>query len=163
MGFSMPDEGADSATPRAVWNGLMGVDVAREVLRLLPSGFLREYEGLCLRAFSPLNGVSQGSPDAAVAAARPTRARTSTGQTETRGGAHNHKRQGLSTRGVIKSEAAVMLKRRIDRKLRQLARDIRAEEDQPRNEMRRCTRCRTFAEGDWLYCPRDGAPTEQVD
>lgn len=143
-------------------DGVDGVEV--EVYRLLPSGFLREYEGLCLRAFLPLNGTPGGDPSVGVAEGRAVRVRTSTGQTETRGAAHNRKRQGLSQRGVVGDERALRLKDKIDRKLRALAREIRGVENgEVRNEMRRCSRCRTFAEGDWLYCPRDGAPTEQVD
>lgn len=142
-------------------DALAGVEA--EILRLLPEPFLREYEGMCLRAFLPLNGTPPGDPEVGVAEGKPVRARVSTGQTETRGAAHNRKRQGLSQRSVLGDSRAFVLKQRIDRKLRALARQMRVDGTEVRNEMRRCTRCRTFAETDWLYCPRDGAPTEQVD
>ena len=161
----MPD-GNGVARSNGVMPGMMAVEA--EVLRMLPEGFLREYERLCLRAFRPLAGTPTDTDSAGVAQGRPVRARVSTGQTETRGAAHNRKRQGLSQREVLGSEQALHIKSRIDRKLRALARTMReqlegVEEGLVRNELRRCSRCRTFAEGDWLYCPRDGAPTEQVD
>ena len=137
--------------------------VKAEVIRVLPQGFLAVYEDLVLRSSPSLRGASGASAEVGVASGKALRTRTSTGQTETRSGAHNRKRQGLSQRSVLGDERALVLRRRIDRKLRALAREIRGEDEGIRNELRRCTRCRTFAEGDWLYCPRDGAPTEQVD
>lgn len=141
--------------------GMLGVEV--EILRLLPGGFVSAYEEICLRAFAVLRGTTSGDTSVGVSPGKAVRARVSTGQVETRSGAHNRKRQGLSQRGVVSDERALRLKARMDRKLRALAREMRGVDEGVRNELRRCTRCRTFAEGDWNYCPRDGAPTEQVD
>jgi hypothetical protein len=137
-------------------------DVSRDLLRILPSSFVGGYEDLVLRCFPVLRGASDRDPDAAVSDGRPLRVRTSTGQTETRGGAHNARRSGLNTRDPLGSERAIRLRAKVDRKLRALAREMSADVTR-RDQLRRCTRCRTFADAEWNFCPRDGAPTEQVD
>jgi len=137
-----------------------------ELVRSLPPRFTSAYEALLLRCFPVLRGAAERDPDAAVSSTKSVRARVTTGQTETRGAAHNARRSGLSQRDPLGSEKAIRLRARVDRKLRALAREMSAfieGTDQRRDQLRRCTRCRTFADTDWLYCPRDGAPTEQVD
>lgn len=156
-------QGAPDVTDAGVERrGVMRSGVETELIRSLPSSFVGEYEDLLLRCFPVLRGASDRDPDAAVAAGKPVRARTSTRQTETRGGAHNARRSGLNTRDPLGSERAIRLRARVDRKLRALAREM-ASDGQRRDQLRRCTRCRTFADAEWNFCPRDGAPTEQVD
>jgi hypothetical protein len=145
---------------------VVGSRVEGELIRLLPGGFSGAYEELVLRCFPVLRGEGARDPESVVAPSRAVRTRVSTGQTETRGGAHNARRSGLNTRDPLGSERAIRLRARVDRKLRALAREMQAYLDagnERRDQLRRCTRCRTFADTDWLYCPRDGAPTEQVD
>jgi hypothetical protein len=145
---------------------VVGSRIDGELVRLLPAGFSGAYEELVLRCFPVLRGDPAKDPESVVAPGRAVRTRTSTGQTETRSGAHNARRSGLNTRDPLGSERALRLRARVDRKLRALGREMQTYLDagnERRDQLRRCTRCRTFADTDWLYCPRDGAPTEQVD
>jgi hypothetical protein len=158
----MPDGGVDAGVGMGPTARVVTTRDDGDLLRMLPPVFLGSYEELVLRCFPVLRGEVEKDPNSAVAEGRALRVRTSTGQTETRSGAHNARRSGLSQRDPLGSERAIRLRARIDRKLRALAREINAAGER-RDQLRRCTRCRKFADTDWLYCPRDGAPTEQVD
>jgi hypothetical protein len=128
-----------------------------QVLDAMPEDFVFLYELLWLDAF----GRQRGGVDNQIAAARRV-TRTSTSQTETRGPAKP--RTGPKLVDPMGNEAALLFKRRVDRKLRALARDIRAwlDHDTVRAGIRRCTKCRRYAEDTWTHCPWDGAPTEEV-
>lgn len=73
---------------------------------------------------------------------------------------------GGGTRGsegaILLSEDALSRKRRIDRVLRQLAREskLEASKDTPK-----CTLCGRFVQVDWTYCPKCGVeePTRKRD
>ncbi len=158
----MTDAGVEGLGDARPMVRIVGDRIEGELLRSLPPRFTSAYEALLLRCFPVLRGDPAKDPDAAVAPGRALRVRTSTGQTETRSGAHNSRRSGLSRRDPLGEERAIRLRARVDRKLRALAREMDTEGER-RDQLRRCTRCRTFADTDWLYCPRDGAPTEQVD
>lgn len=154
--------------------GLDAFSVEREVLRYLPEGFLLQYELLWLRAYGAAGGAGErrADPDAAVVGTRRV-VRTSTGQTETRGGAHaGHRAPGTGTKVTVRDDRAFRAKQRADRKLRAIGRDIADElglmsggGGVERAGVRRCTRptCRKWAEESWTYCPWDGAPTEEVN
>jgi hypothetical protein len=145
--------------------GLRASDVALEVLRMIPEGFLLQYELLWLRGLKGgVSGPNGGDPDSAVEPARRV-TRTSTSQVETRGAAKSGgRRQGVSGRTLLGDLRAVAYRARIDRKLRALGREMaRWADDGGQVRMRRCTRCRVWTEEGWNYCPRDGAPTEEVD
>ncbi len=133
---------------------------AEIVLRSLPNAFLDSYLALNVASSSSSGVVSVGKKSAKAVT------RTSTSQTETRGPAKSAK-AGLSHRHVITYERALVERRKVDRKLRALAREIKAFLDGPhadpvRSGVRRCTRCKTFTDSNWNYCPDDGAPTEEM-
>jgi hypothetical protein len=151
--------------------GLDAFSVEREVLRYLPDGFLFRYELLWLRAYGAAGGAGEkvADPDAAVVGTKRV-TRVSTGQTETRGGAHaGHRMPGVGTKVIVRDDRAFRIKQRVDRKLRALAREIGVylsdDGGVERAGVRRCTRptCRKWAEESWTFCPWDGAPTEEVN
>lgn len=129
----------------------------------LPSDFAAWYAELVSSSLS--DGLERGP--ATVPRARGSRVtRVSTSQIETRGPANAGGRAGLSTRSIIKDERMLALKSRIDRKLRALARDIRrgmAPDSAVRSGIRRCGKCKRYAEADWNWCPWDGGRTEELD
>ena len=146
--------------------GLNDKAVAAEVLLLLPEQFVTSYEELFLgvwKAPGLSGGVRIG--DAEAESPQALKWRTSTSQTETRGTA-SPKGSGSTVKGLgIKNTRAEATKDWADRKLRKLAREIRArmaDEDAP---LRRCTgrKCRRLAEDTWNYCPNCGAPTQEDD
>lgn len=142
---------------------LTALGLEREAISTMPEGFLFRYELLFLAAYGrAVVGVQRRDGEVQVSGARRV-VRVSTSQTETRGPA---KRGGKapSAGGVdIGHEAALAFKRRIDRKLRSLDRDIqRFLRDDVRAGVRRCSTCRKFGEDDWLYCARCGHPMEEV-
>lgn len=143
------------------------LEVKYEILSVLPESFLHGYEQLWVRMSSGRTR-ERVDPDAATAKVPSgARVRTDSNQVDARGGARaGGKRAGVSSRNVISDMRAAALKARVDRKLRVLARDMLAflEGSGSVNSLvRRCTRCKGWAEDTWNYCPRDGAPTEQVD
>lgn len=146
--------------------GMSEQQVAAEVLLLLPSEFLDAYEQVFLAAWGGpgVSGPRPADPESAASPARPTRWRTSSGQTETRGAASTKGRArgggGVSVRDI----RAQATKEWADRKLRKLARDVRTRLQDEAGGIRRCTgsRCRRLAEDTWNYCPNCGAPTEDV-
>jgi hypothetical protein len=149
--------------------GLDAFAVSVEVLKYLPESFVLQYELLWLRAYGAAGGAGErrADPDAAVVGTRRV-TRTSTGQTETRGGAHaGHRAPGVGTKVTVRDEVALRAKQRVDRKLRALAREMSAASGGgvERAGVRRCTRpaCRRWAEESWTHCPWDGAPTEEVN
>lgn len=146
--------------------GRVGVtveDVEREVLAALPDDFVFRYELLWLRCFAAaVGGRPGGALPAQVAKARRV-VRTSTGQTETRGGAHGGKLAGAAEKTTVANDAALAFKASVDRRLRKIARDMRAwlGGDDARAGVRVCTRCRRFGEDTWTFCPYDGQPMEE--
>lgn len=146
--------------------GLSDKAVAAEVLLLLPTDFLNEYESLWLRTWGApgmSGGVRIGDENAESPAA--LKWRTSSGQVETRGTA-SKKGAGSTVKGLgVKDMRAAATKDWADRKLRKLARDIRLRLSDEEGRVRRCagSRCRRLAEDTWAYCPTCGAPTEEVD
>lgn len=90
--------------------------------------------------------------------------RTSSGQTETRGGAKASGKKGGAGGPTVKSARIMALKTSIDRKLRKIAREIE-------NRMaggiaetpRKCTRCGKYGEDTWIWCPWDGAAMQSED
>lgn len=162
-----PDRGVDAtehvlpSALRTVRREEVRLSVGGELLRLLPSDFVTQYEALFLRAFAASNGSR--SDVGVVGAKRITR--VSTNQVETRGGAKS-KRAGSSEKNIIHDQRALGFKAKVDRKLRKLSRDIRQwmeAENMTHTSVRRCTRCRKYADDTWSFCPFDGAPTEEVD
>ena len=143
---------------------LTALGLEREAVSTMPEGFLFRYELLFLATYGrAIVGAQRRDGEVQISSARRV-VRVSTNQTETRGPA---KRGGKPSQigGVdIGREVALGFKRRIDRKLRAIDRDIqRFLRDDVRAGMRRCSVCRKFGEDDWLYCARCGHPMEEVD
>lgn len=128
----------------------------------LPPDLERVYGLLCSEALVQPAAAYVGDPIEKAKGRMVTR--TSTGQTETRGGAKGSRKSGGS-KDMIRSEAAFNYKSKIDRKLRKLTREIKTwlqGSGEYRDDVRRCTVCRKFGEPEWLYCPQDGKPMESV-
>lgn len=143
-------------------------ELEREVWDRMPERFRFLYEIMWLRAFGPSIGgrYSNGSdPNVVVSTKRVVR--VSTNQTETRGGASGGKKlAGSSTKDTISSDMALEQLRKVDRRLRTIAREMAVflgGEQMRGGSVRRCSRCKRYGDGDWLYCPRDAAPMEEVD
>lgn len=129
---------------------------------LLPPDLVENYRSLAGRALSLPGGVYVG--DAIEKASGRAVTRISSGQTETRGPAKGSRKSGGS-KDFIRDERAFAFKGKMDRKLRKLAREIRAwlnDSGETRYDVRRCSVCRQFGDPEWLYCPKDGKPMESV-
>lgn len=144
--------------------GLSDKSVAAEVLLLLPGDFLDQYEHLYMAVWPIGSGVRIGDVDAESPVATKWRVRTS--ETETRGTA-SPKGHGSTSKGIgVRDVRAAATKDWADRRLRKLAREIKARmTDDGSVGMRRCTgpRCRRLAEDTWNYCPACGSSTEEWD
>lgn len=143
-------------------------ELEMEVWRRLPERFRLAYELVWLRAFgASIGGRYGGGVEQNVVASSKRVTRTSTSQVETRGGAHSGKKlAGASVRGVIGDEAALAQLRRMDRRLREIARQASVwlgTGVEGGGMVRRCSVCKQFGDGEWLYCPKDGKPMEDVD
>ena len=143
--------------------GLNDRQVAAEVLMYLPDGFVTAYEGLWLAAYgtgavrvadNPRNGVVKDQPP-----------RVSSGTTDRMGGVGvSGKKSGARVTSTLHSERALILKSRVDRKLRSLAREIVNDVDTIISLPRRCAgRCKRWADPEWSYCPNCGGPTQTID
>jgi hypothetical protein len=153
-----------------VFNGAYSAgipDLEREVWDRMPVRFRLLYELVWLRAFGASVGGRHGgvvTQNVVHGAKRVTR--VSSGQTETRGGAHSGKKLvGASDKDVISNASALAMLRRVDRRLRQVARDmdVYLHAGAADKVKRRCSVCKKFGDDEWLYCPRDGRPMEQVE
>lgn len=102
-------------------------DIERELLGYMPRAFVLMYYGLVEKAFaqytSPLGHAGEGG-----------------------GGG---KKRFTTHNGGLADEAAAGEKRRIDRTLRQMVRDI---DEGTRKERPKCQHCGRFVDGAWDYC-----------
>lgn len=155
----------DSAGPRGEDLDLLA--------RFLPRDFLFCYEVLIHRGLViPGSAVRGGrgydeTVDAGVG-------RTSGGLKAVRSGSPElnlvagvqKKNQG-SRKAVIRSDAAILYRSRIDRRLRKLAREMLVwlEEGRSNRTVRKCTgrRCGQFAEEGWNFCPNCGSPVDEFE
>lgn len=146
--------------------GVVLGSIDAEILEVLPEGFVFQYTALWLQGA----GISVGGvpglgkvvePNVVAKARRVTR--VSTNQTETRGGAKQSRSDSVG--GVdFANEAYVNYRRRVDGKLRKLAREIRSfRGDRVKAGVRRCSACKRFGDDEWVYCPWDGQRMEEVD
>lgn len=160
---------------RAIWTGVGatgGVGPRGEDLELLgrylPTGFLFAYEILIHRAV--VLSSSRGY-DSTVQkdAGRPTGGLGSTRSetVERRIGAGGGSRKFGGSRDLVRDEASLEFRRRIDRKLRKLGREMLVwlEGTRGKTTYRRCggRKCGAFADEEWNYCPKCGAATEERD
>lgn len=69
---------------------------------------------------------------------------------------------GAEDGGVIRDEIALAFKARVERKIRQLTREMESwlasrSSVREENVVRRCEKCRRFVEAGWKFCPLDGS------
>lgn len=153
--------------------------ISLEILYLLPREFVDRYIDMWTRALGP--GIK--APGEAMARdSELGRANTDTSKKGLMVGAGSG---GVSKRYkkifVIADERALMLKDRIDKRLRGMAREIRRElgeleergrlEEKARksgeklgNWMSKCGKCGKLGSAEWAYCPYDGSSlTPKID
>lgn len=145
-----------------------------EVIRALPDSFLTVYEALWVKSMDAGDGTSnhplsgRGS-DLEMPGGKATgQWRVSSGEVTTVG-----KRNGpeLKTVGktarTMRDERAFRLKTKIDKRLRQMAREISAflENREVRGATQRiCAgKCKRIGEKDWSYCPNCSSPMRELD
>jgi hypothetical protein len=134
---------------------------------MLPDSFTNAYELLFIRIYGS-GGASVQDADTVTAPARRI-TRLSTSATETRGAAKSGgRKQGVSTKTVVRDNRALAAKEAVDRKLRRIARELSASlsgRDDVPAIVRRCTgpSCRKWAEDGWVWCPWCRSATEDVE
>jgi hypothetical protein len=144
----------DGAAVRVAW--------AADELRMMPAVFVDAYGALWEASLRHPQG-SLGGPGGDIRVVpRVNTARTSSGQSLTRRGAHPEGKSGGSERDIVVSERMLREKGRVDRKLRKLAREV---EGVLRGETKktsggRCWGCGRMTEGEWRYCPWDGVKVQ---
>lgn len=136
--------------------GLSLQSVGAEVLLFLPRDFTDAYEDLWIRAHgTEVKGMQEGKNERVRS--RRIDGRVKSDGVESMAPAASAKK--LVERIPIGDEKALATKQRVDRKLRRIGREIsRGMLD----TKRRCTKCRKWSEPDWVFCPYDGASTEEV-
>jgi hypothetical protein len=131
--------------------GVPHSQISLEVLYFLPQAFLTQYQEMFVRALKSDGGEDQRN-----------RSQQEAGQVEKAAGGSTGRRYKKSF--VVLDEKALDLKSTIDKRLRMVARDIRAglagesEEAREAGGPTRCGRCGTFISRGWKYCPKDGSP-----
>lgn len=121
---------------------------------LMPDALVDAYEFLHTQVF----GGARVAPEAGVGEIGPAEQwlLTSDGQRR-RGPAKRGKQYSASVRGVIRDERALELKKRVDKRLRKMARDIYREwKGLEEEEQAKCFSCHKLAESGWKWCPRCG-------
>lgn len=129
--------------------GVPHSQISLEVLYFLPKTFVEMYGTLFTRAVKSDGGESaraEGQLQAGELA-------KATG----RGAKTNQKRYKRTF--VVLDERALELKTKLDKRLRQMAREIELElSGLPiEKKARQCGSCGTFLQGVWKYCPMDGS------
>jgi hypothetical protein len=140
--------------------GLGYNQISLEILYLLPEEFIGRYIWLWEKALGPAgSGEAAGRQAARNGGLGLARTRTEkkgvvpTGASPTQ---KKWKRMGLS----VRDEKALELKDRIDRRLRAIARDIRAYEVEgmmAKQQTAQCISCRRMGDPNWKFCPYDGS------
>jgi hypothetical protein len=143
--------------------GLAAGTASLHALFLLPRDFVQRYEALFWRALaeespsqtSP-NLDHSGEPEGPVS--RPSsqtrlspRAKTTIGPVKK--APKRHQKHWL-----VRDEAALELKKQIDRKLRGLARDMKVHEQSRPATTPRCGSCKRYVEPHWNFCASCGSP-----
>lgn len=138
--------------------GVPHSQISLEVLYFLPKGFLDSYAELFSKAVK-----SDGGSDAQGQRAA-NDGELGKAQTKNGGGAKTNGRRYKRT-FVVLDENALELKTRVDKRLRSLAKQIRAELDLTKRERdvlaqgrkaEQCGQCRGFMQDGWRFCPLCG-------
>lgn len=129
--------------------GVPHAQVSLDVLYFLPQGFLNAYADLFTRAVK-----SDGGGSATAVAQQEAGA---LGKARGRGARTNGKRYKKTF--VVMDERALSLKQGVDKRLRNLGRDIMlglAEGSLRQSDAATCGSCGMFMQAGWKFCPRDG-------
>lgn len=170
------------AMVRKVWDGASGESGGggggrledMELLgRYLPPRFLAAYEVLIFRGIVLSQGSLRGGRGYDESVLTSSGRRTGglgaprSGEPELRLVADQAKKRGSSEGAVIRDEEAVEMRRRIDRKLRRMTREIvlylelagTGKDGRKNLETRRCSGkgCKKFADEEWKFCPSCGS------
>lgn len=130
--------------------GLSSGRVATEVLYLLPTDFVREYVRLWDRALSSNLAGGGGRTEGSDQGQGP-------GRSAKGGEVRSRPTKMFKGVWVIKDEAALREKGRVDKKLRKIARDLRGAKKG--REQRRCAGCKRWLDDEWNYCAGCGERT----
>lgn len=136
----------------------------------IPEALVTAYEALWLKTYGSEASVI-GDPSVIRGIGKGNTYRTGTsGEKVARGGARGSKDRGGARKSIIKHELAFHFKRKMDKRMRRLAKEIEewlVEESKGRVgaggvggvevSAARCARCFCFMERDWRYCARCGA------
>jgi hypothetical protein len=145
-----------------------------EVIRALPEHFVANYEALWVKSMDSGDGTSN-HPLSGRAAELEIPGGKATGQWRVNSGEATTmgRRNGpeLKTVGktsrTMRDERAFRLKAKVDKRLRQIAREISAFlEDRPTKMAthRICAgKCKRFGDKDWTYCPNCSGPMREVE
>lgn len=139
-----------------------------DLRRLVGERFATALEGVWLLSLRYLSGTLAADDGGGVNGYMPGGFRAAAGLTDRRlvmGGARSGKRAGDSRRGVIRDEQALAFKSRVDSKIRKLCREMESwleneSSDKVRTPMRKCKKCKKYAEETWQFCPFDGQKME---
>jgi hypothetical protein len=130
--------------------GVPHAQVSMEVLYFLPEGFLHTYAEMFMRAVKSDGGGS------ATAAAQQEAGEL--GKSRGTGAKTTGKRYKKTF--VVLDERALNLKTMVDKRLRNIARDLKTALDGGEltagSEAAQCARCGIFLQPSWKFCPRDG-------
>lgn len=129
--------------------GVPHSQISMEVLYFLPERFIEIYGTLFTKAVKSDGGESARAAQQQSAA--------EVGKSANTAAATNQKR--FKRTFVVLDEKALDVKTKIDKRLRQIARDIEVElaGGEGRAEAVTCNNCGMFLQRDWRFCPRDGS------
>lgn len=137
--------------------GVPHSQISLEVLYFLPEGFLRQYAELFEAALRSDGGESAAGARAAQAG--------ELGKTRVGAAKTNGKRYKRTF--VVLDDRALALKTTIDKRLRNLGRDIRTAMEQGwlmgEQNLKQCSGCGMFLQLGWKYCPKDGRGVDVLD
>lgn len=150
-GARMGGGNSSSSSPRAVIHKQEGH---------VPDPLVQAYEALWIKCYGS-EAVVIGDPSVIRGVGKGNQMRMKdSDERVTRSGANGGGDRGGSRRSIIKDERTFEFKRKIDKRIRRLAKEIdsymrgmRAGEDE---EGRRCWSCQKFMEEGWIFCPACG-------
>ena len=145
----------------------LGVEEIDILLRFFPLDLLWQYARLLDKCFGERRlGSGRGYDENDLGLGARSKERLTSVAPQYRGGAE--KSAGGSSVVPIRSEGAVLMRSKIDRRLRRIGREIKSYLDEreigrPSPVVRQCSgKCKKFGEAEWLYCPNCGGPMQET-
>lgn len=125
----------------------------------MPDGIRRQYQLIYERAYG--SRALRLGDDIGKAAAKPLRGRLSSNKDEYRGGAKPGRSYKAGTKNIVVDHQAWEFKRTVDRRLRQVAKDMAyflagGRDGEMTGVPPTCGACGKIGESGWKYCPRCG-------